>query len=74
MWSAAPLVRAGLLAVADLRGAPLTLPPPPEEIVTRAVCRLTGRLAGPSCPVHREHFVRGSEPRAKCSGHATTGS
>jgi penicillin-binding protein 1C len=29
MWSAAPLVRAALLAVADLRGVPLTLPPAP---------------------------------------------
>jgi penicillin-binding protein 1C len=29
MWSAAPLVRAALLAVSDLRGAPLTLPPQP---------------------------------------------
>ena len=32
MWSAAPLVRAALLAVADLRGAPLTLPPAPRAV------------------------------------------
>jgi penicillin-binding protein 1C len=69
MWSAAPLVRAALLAVADLDGAPLTLPPPPEGIVTASVCRLTGQLAGPRCPAHREHFARGSEPRAVCAAH-----
>jgi penicillin-binding protein 1C len=68
MWSAAPLVRAALLAVADLRGAPLTLPPPPAGIVTRDICRVTGELAGPGCPVHREHFARGHEPATTCAG------
>jgi penicillin-binding protein 1C len=38
MWSAAPLVRAALLAVADLRGAPLTLPAAPS---------------GPAAPSHQ---------------------
>lgn len=69
MWSAAPLVRAGLLAVADLRGGPLTLPPPPNGIVTREVCRISGKLAGPDCPSHREHFARDFAPRTICSGH-----
>jgi hypothetical protein len=55
--------------VADLRGAPLTLPPPPDTIVVRQVCRLTGLLAGPRCPVHREHFAHGTEPRDECPGH-----
>jgi penicillin-binding protein 1C len=69
MWSAAPLVRAALLAVADLRGAPLTLPPPPAGVVTRDVCRVTGQLAGPACPSHREHFTGGHEPDTVCTGH-----
>jgi penicillin-binding protein 1C len=70
MWSAAPLVRAGLLAVADLHGAPLTLPPPPSGIVTRSVCRISGDLAGPDCPSHSEHFSRDAVPREVCSGHS----
>lgn len=69
MWSAAPLVRAALLAVADQRGAPLTLPGPPAGIITRSICRHSGQLAGPTCPSHREHFARGSEPTARCAGH-----
>jgi penicillin-binding protein 1C len=69
MWSAAPLVRAALLAVADQRGAPLTLPPAPDGVVTRTICRATGRLAGPACPSHREQFARGTEPTATCAEH-----
>jgi penicillin-binding protein 1C len=55
MWSAAPLVRAALLAVADRRGAPLTLPPPPPGIVARDVCRRTGAPADGRCAPHREY-------------------
>jgi hypothetical protein len=69
MWSAAPLVRAALLAVADQRGAPLTLPPAPDGVVIRTICRLTGRLAADDCPTHREHFARGTEPIETCAGH-----
>jgi penicillin-binding protein 1C len=69
MWSAAPLVRAAMLAVADLAGHPLTLPPPPPGITTREVCRITGALAGPSCPRKSEHFVVGHAPHATCSKH-----
>ena len=39
MWSAAPLVRAGSSAVRDPRGAPLTLPAPPEELWRPRVSR-----------------------------------
>lgn len=69
MWSAAPLVRAALLAVRDLDGAAPTLPPPPPEIVTRDVCRVTGQLPGAGCPLKRERFARGHEPTARCDGH-----
>lgn len=70
MWSAAPLVRASLLAVADLRGEPLTLPPAPEHITTRDVCRITGLAPGPDCPHKHEHFVAGREPAQTCTGHS----
>ena len=70
MWSAAPLVRAALLAVADLRGQPLTLPPAPPEIAARDVCRITGLLPSPDCPTKHEKFVAGSEPHERCAGRA----
>jgi hypothetical protein len=67
MWGAAPLARAALLAAAD--GRALTLPPAPPEIVTRPVCRLSGRAPGPHCPIANEHFIAGSEPRDRCDWH-----
>jgi penicillin-binding protein 1C len=74
MWSAAPLVRASLLAVADLRGEPLTLPPAPDHITTRDVCRITGLAPGPDCPHKHEHFIAGHEPTQTCNGHAAMAS
>jgi penicillin-binding protein 1C len=68
MWSAAPLVRAAMLAVADLAGHPLTLPAAPAGITSRDVCRITGELAGPRCPRKHEHFVSGREPSSTCGG------
>jgi len=68
MWSAAPLVRAALLAVADLAGHPLTLPPAPAGITTRDVCRISGALPGPHCPRKHEHFVEDHEPQVTCDG------
>jgi len=70
MWSAAPLVRAALLAVSDLAGRPLTLPAAPATISSHDVCRITGALPGPDCPRKHEHFVLGHEPNATCQGHA----
>jgi penicillin-binding protein 1C len=69
MWSAAPLVRAALLAVSDLAGHPLTLPDAPEGITSHDVCRISGALPGPNCPHKHEHFVAGHEPMATCKGH-----
>jgi penicillin-binding protein 1C len=69
MWSAAPLVRAALLAVADQRGEPLTLPPAPDRIVAHDVCRVTGLAPGPSCLPKRERFIAGHEPAGACPGH-----
>jgi penicillin-binding protein 1C len=71
MWSAAPLVRAALLAVSDLAGAPLTLPEAPASITSHDVCRITGALPGPDCPRKHEHFVVGHEPHETCKGHGT---
>jgi penicillin-binding protein 1C len=67
MWGAAPLARAALLAAAD--GRALTLPEPPEDIVTRPVCALSGRAPGPHCPTVRERFIRGHEPAERCDWH-----
>ena len=69
MWSAAPLVRAALLAVSDLAGRPLTLPEAPASITSHDVCRITGALPGPHCPRKLEHFVAGNEPGKTCKGH-----
>jgi penicillin-binding protein 1C len=71
MWSAAPLVRAGLLAMAD-RG-PLTLPERPAGIVARPVCALSGMAPGSACPVKHEHFRRGTEPARPCTWHRRSG-
>jgi len=68
MWSAAPLVRAALLAVADQSGHALTLPAAPADITALDVCRISGALAGPHCPHKHEHFVAGHEPSSACSG------
>jgi penicillin-binding protein 1C len=68
MWSAAPLVRAALLAVAGLAGHPLTLPAPPSAITSGDVCRISGALAGPQCPRKHEHFIAGHEPQSICDG------
>ena len=67
MWSAAPLVRAGLLAMASRHS--LTLPPRPEGIVTREVCRLSGMRPGPYCASKSEFFMAGREPVDTCTWH-----
>jgi penicillin-binding protein 1C len=68
MWSAAPLVRAGLRAVSA--GVPLTLPPRPETLTTVDICPLSGARPGPDCPHKTEHFVAGTEPQIPCAMHA----
>ncbi len=70
MWSAAPLVRAALLAVRDLHGSPLTLPAPPPGIISHAICTITGALPGPGCPTKQEHFLLDHAPAHVCPGHA----
>jgi penicillin-binding protein 1C len=72
MTSAAPLVRAGLLAYAGNRV--LTLPDPPEGMAEIEVCALSGLRAGASCP-HRvhEHVVAGRAPGKSCDWHAADG-
>jgi penicillin-binding protein 1C len=66
MWSAAPLVRAALLAVAERAGHPLTLPPAPPGIQSRDVCRITGAL-----PARTSTST--SSPGASPRGGATAG-
>jgi penicillin-binding protein 1C len=67
MWSAAPLVRAGLLAMANRRQ--LALPPRPDDIVAAEVCRLSGMRPGPHCASKSEFFVAGTEPSETCTWH-----
>jgi penicillin-binding protein 1C len=69
MWSAAPLVRAGMLAVRDREGTDLSLPRAPAGIVSREVCAVSGGAAGPDCPTKREWFITGTEPHEACDGH-----
>ena len=45
--------------------------PPPKGAVTREVCPLSGRLAGPECPHHKsEWFLPGTAPTQSCPFHA----
>ncbi len=68
MQSAAPLVRAALLLVAD--GGRLTLPARPAELETAEVCPLSGLRAGPHCPHRiREQFRPGTVPTRTCDWH-----
>jgi penicillin-binding protein 1C len=68
MDSAAPLVRAGLLAGA--RERMLSLPEPPPGVVDAAVCSLSGMRPSDDCPhTRREHFRTGAVPRDTCTWH-----
>jgi penicillin-binding protein 1C len=68
MQSAAPLVRAGLLAASG--GRELTHPKKPETIVDADVCALSGLEPGASCPHRRrEHFAPGTVPTRTCDWH-----
>lgn len=71
MDAAAPLVRAGMLAVAG--GRPLTLPGPPADIVDVDVCEISGMLAGEHCPRIHEHAARGHAPAVPCTWHDASG-
>jgi penicillin-binding protein 1C len=72
MSSAAPLVRAGLLAYAD--GRMLTLPGPPDGIEEVDLCPLSGLRAGPNCPHRiREKVVAGRAPLKPCDWHGPDG-
>jgi penicillin-binding protein 1C len=45
--------------------------PVPPRFVTRTVCALSGRLAGPDCPHPKaEFFAPGTEPVERCPWHA----
>lgn len=73
MEASAPLVRAGLLAVAGDRS--LSLPPAPPAIESAAVCPVSGMRPGAHCP-HRklERFAAGTAPRESCDWHRPDGS
>jgi penicillin-binding protein 1C len=72
MDSAAPLVRAGLLAGAA--GRDLTLPGAPDSIAQASVCPLSGLRPGPDCPHRkRESFAAGRVPTRSCDWHRREG-
>ncbi|MBP9204737.1 MAG: transglycosylase domain-containing protein [Kofleriaceae bacterium] len=71
MDAAAPIVRDALLAAA--RGARLTLPARPDDVVTTDVCALSGLVAGPGCPHVRDVAHRGHAPGAPCTWHDADG-
>ncbi|HAA58760.1 MAG TPA: hypothetical protein DCE42_28620 [Myxococcales bacterium] len=68
MYTAGPIVRAGLLYAS--KGKRLHLPPKPEGIRTQKVCTLSGMTPNEHCPNTRlEHFHR-SRPRPhRCNWH-----
>lgn len=68
MDGAAPVVRAALQLVA--RERELSLPPPPEGIVSLSICPLSGMQAGPHCPNTKlEHFDARHAPQQTCDWH-----
>jgi penicillin-binding protein 1C len=68
MQSAAPLVRAGLLAGA--RERMLTLPEAPPGVTSGEVCALSGMRPSTDCPHTRhEHFRAGAVPGDTCTWH-----
>jgi penicillin-binding protein 1C len=72
MRGAAPLVRAALLALGERE--PLTLPERPAGVVARAVCPLSGLLAGPHCPTRKQDWFReGTVPTQTCPWHKDEG-
>ena len=68
MQAAAPLVRAGFLAVAP--GHAMTLPERPAVIEDAYVCAQSGMKPGPACPHSKlEHFRPGTVPAGVTSQH-----
>jgi penicillin-binding protein 1C len=68
MQAAAPLVRAGLLAVAN--GNSLTLPAKPPGIEAHSVCALSGMPAGATCPRQkRDAYDTLHPPHGPCTWH-----
>ncbi|MBW1808492.1 MAG: transglycosylase domain-containing protein [Deltaproteobacteria bacterium] len=44
--------------------------PLPKDYVSKSICPVSGKLAGPDCPHHRfEYYAPGSEPYENCAYH-----
>jgi penicillin-binding protein 1C len=71
MVGAAPLARRALMIAAGHRS--WSLPQRPDGIVEHSVCVLSGEAPGPQCPVHKEFFIRGTEPHTPCTWHKQRG-
>jgi 1A family penicillin-binding protein len=55
--------------IAACKNKPVQDFPVPENIKKIAICKITGKLAGKSCPSYWEYFLKGTEPIASCAGH-----
>ena len=71
MDAAAPLVRAGMLAVAG--GKKLTLPARPDGVVDVEVCADSGLAPGPHCPHVHDYMATGHAALAACDWHDALG-
>jgi len=41
-------------------------PGPPEGVISKRICTVTGKLAEKGCPAGDEYFIKGTEPSEKC--------
>ena len=71
MDAAAPLVRAGMLAVAG--GKKLTPPARPDRIADVEVCAESGMAPGPHCPHVHDYMAAGHAVLAPCTWHDAYG-
>ncbi|HPG30182.1 MAG TPA: hypothetical protein PLQ81_05315, partial [bacterium] len=42
----------------------------PNNVIFVNVCKESGKLANEACPVVREAFIKGTEPRSYCPVHS----
>jgi penicillin-binding protein 1A len=40
----------------------------PDDVIRKKICRITGNILVPGCPGTEELFLKGTEPKERCSG------
>lgn len=58
---------------AAMKGRASDAPEPPAGLAPRAICPLSGRIRGPSCPTTRDEWLPAAAPRATCDWHRADG-